>query len=286
MVAFYLKGTERREELNSILSSASHSNPWVKKGYFFVSFIDDYHETFVRITPIALSGLETNYLSYPQPRLGHSSLIVLIQYLSMEKTIITDINQLDLSRHYSIADYLSWQFEEMVELIRGKVVRMAPAPNSDHAEISGNLFLQTGFHSKKKACKIFHAPFDVYLFPPGSAYPELENTVVQPDICVICDSPKIQTRGCEGAPDWVIEILSPATAQKDLTEKYDLYEKARVQEYWVVYPAEKAVHTFVLGDEGQYIAGRTQPYTKDEKVPVKIFPDLEVDLKEVFPEEE
>lgn len=203
----------------------------------------------------------------------------------MGKTIITDINQLDLDKTYTLSDYMSWRFREMVELIRGKVFRMSPAPSSDHAEISGNLFLAIGSYLRSKKCKIYHAPFDVYLFPAGSTNPELESTVVQPDICVVCDPQKIVKKGCMGAPDWIIEILSPGTAKKDLNEKFKLYEKAGVQEYWIVYPLEQMVHVYTLDETGTYQASKSNPYIAEEELGVSIFPELTIDLKEVFPED-
>lgn len=194
--------------------------------------------------------------------------------------MITDINQLDLEKSYTYSDYLSWQFEEMVELIRGKVVRMSPAPNLYHQKVSSNLFSFIGPHFRGEKCQAFHAPFDVRL--PVPPPPENATTVVQPDICVICDESKLDIQGCNGAPDWIIEILSPATSKKDLTDKFDLYQNAKVKEYWIVHPSDGTVIPFHLNADGNYESIRRTPFAKGEKVQVGIFPELVIDLDEIF----
>ena len=197
--------------------------------------------------------------------------------------MITDINQLDLNKKYTYADYLTWQFDEMVELIRGKVFRMSPAPNRYHQEISSQLHIIIGSYLRKKPCKVYHAPFDVRLpLPAKQQTPNKIDTVVQPDICVVCDLTKLDVQGCIGAPDWIIEILSPATSKKDLTEKFDIYQHAGVQEYWVVYPFEKTVSVFQLDPTGTYQLARITPFVEGEMVPVGVFEGFEVDLGEVF----
>lgn len=197
--------------------------------------------------------------------------------------MITDINQLDLSKRYTYSDYLTWQFSEMVELIRGKVFKMSPAPSRLHQEISSRLlkFIFPLFGEKK--CHIFHAPFDVRLpLPPAKKNQHQIDTVVQPDICVICDDSKLDDQGCNGAPDWIIEILSPATSKKDLTEKYDIYEHSGVKEYWVVHPYEETITPFRLDAEGKYQLLRKTPFTKGETITLGVFPGLVVDLGVIF----
>lgn len=194
--------------------------------------------------------------------------------------MITDINQLDLEKSYTYSDYLTWQFDEMVELIRGKIFKMSPAPNLSHQKISSNLHGMIWQYLKGKTCQSFHAPFDVRLSVPPP--PENITTVVQPDICVVCDESKLDTQGCNGAPDWIIEILSPATARKDLNEKFDIYENAGVKEYWVVYPTDGSVVPFRLNKEGKYETVRTAPFSVEDEIQVGVFPDLVIDLKEVF----
>lgn len=197
--------------------------------------------------------------------------------------MITDIEELDLSKRYTYADYLTWQFDEMVELIRGKVFRMSPAPSTGHQAISRNLLILIGTYMDTRLCSVYHAPFDVRVpLPPAQQAAGKINTVVQPDLCIICDPDKIDAQGCEGAPDWIIEILSKSTARKDLTEKYDLYQHAGVREYWIVHPSEQTVIPYRLDDAGQYQLIRNTPFVREERIPVGIFPGFELDLSEVF----
>lgn len=199
--------------------------------------------------------------------------------------MITDIKKLDLNKRYTYADYLTWEFTEMVELIRGKVFRMSPAPNTQHQRISRKLVKVIERHLEGKSCELFYAPFDVRLpLPEGQQTSDKIDTVVQPDVCVICDPSKIDKQGCNGAPDWIIEILSKGTAHKDLTEKFDLYEHAGVREYWIVRPYEQSVSPFVLDDSGVYQPIRNTPFVHREKVPVSVFQGFEVDLLGLFGE--
>lgn len=191
--------------------------------------------------------------------------------------MITSIDQLDLNKTYSYADYLKWQFDECVELIRGKIVRMSPAPSSYHQTVSLNLSLVLGNYLKRQNCKLFVAPFDVRLI-------RVENdtevkTVVQPDLCIICDTTKIDERGCLGAPNLIIEILSPATSKKDVRDKFDLYEEAGVKEYWIVSPTDHIVDVFILKDS-KYVF--VKKYAENDLVPVNIFDNFSIDLKDIF----
>ncbi|MEL6625129.1 MAG: Uma2 family endonuclease, partial [Bacteroidota bacterium] len=154
---------------------------------------------------------------------------------TQEANIVTDIQALDLNKSYTYADYLLWQFKERVELIRGRIFKMSPAPSMGHQEISTNLMGEIYQYLKRKTCKVFHAPFDVRLPLSESQMTDQKvDTVVQPDICVVCDPQKLESRGCIGAPDWIIEILSKSTSNKYLNEKYDLYQNTGVKEYWIV----------------------------------------------------
>lgn len=194
------------------------------------------------------------------------------------------IEEPDLAGTYTYADYLTWQWSEMTELINGKIFKMSPAPSSTHQTISGRLFLQIGNFLKGKKCKLFSAPFDVRLplTPQGKTDREI-TTVVQPDLCVVCDPTKIDERGCLGSPDWIIEILSHHTSSKDLREKFDVYEKAGVKEYWVVHPQEQTVLVYTLDQSGKY-KGILKPYIRTDQVsPVTVL-GLTIDLGEVFPE--
>ncbi len=181
-------------------------------------------------------------------------------------------------QEYTYADYLKFEYDHMVELIRGKIFKMTPAPSSGHQLISSEINRIFGNYLKGKLCKLFPAPFDVVL-PIHNQKKDTSTTVVQPDLCVICDLSKIDKAGCNGAPDLIVEILSPSTSKKDLNDKYSIYEEAGVKEYWIVMPQEKLVEVFYL-ENGKY--QRIKAYTADEIISPILFPDLEIQLQEVF----
>lgn len=196
--------------------------------------------------------------------------------------MITSIDQLSPDKTYTYADYLTWRFDGLVELIKGKVFNMSPAPTSKHQILSGNLQREISVYLKGKKCKVFAAPFDVRLPKQGtSSLSDKEvYTVVQPDLCVICDLEKIDERGCKGAPDLVMEILSKNTSQKDLKDKYEVYEQSGVKEYWVIHPYEATALVYKLDSEGKYVAGRL--LTMSDTLTTDILPGLVVSLAEVF----
>ena len=193
-----------------------------------------------------------------------------------------DAKEPDLSGSYTYADYLTWEWDEMVELIHGKIFKMSPGPGSNHQSISGNLFGQMWNYFRDKKCRVFSAPFDVRL-PATSKKDRDIVTVVQPDICVICDPSKIDARGCLGPPDLIIEILSRHTSSKDIRLKFDVYETSGVKEYWVVHPEEQTVLIYAL-DNGKY-RGSLRPYVVPERISPVNFPDLIIDLEQVFSDE-
>ena len=193
--------------------------------------------------------------------------------------IITSLQQLDKNGKYTYADYLNWNFEQMVELIKGKLFILSPAPASRHQKISNGFLVQVLPHFANQSCQIFHAPFDVRLIKDRKNDENI-TTVVQPDICVICDPQKIDEKGCIGSPDWIIEILSPATAKKDYNEKFNLYEENGVMEYWVVNPEANMVDQFVLDENGVYY--QKAFYFKPKSLQPHMFPDLTIDLGIVF----
>ncbi len=133
--------------------------------------------------------------------------------------------QVTYPQEYTYADYLTWGYEEMVELIKGRVFKMTPAPSSTHQLVCGSLHAILWNHLREHQCQVFIAPFDVIL-PIADKRREKATTVVQPDLCVICDPSIIEERGCFGVPDWIIEILSPSTSKKDINNKYEVYEEA------------------------------------------------------------
>jgi Uma2 family endonuclease len=159
---------------------------------------------------------------------------------------------LDMNKLYTYADYLKWQFEERVELLKGKLFKISPAPNRIHQEVSSHLHIALGNYLAGKNCRLYAAPFDVRL-PKKSKDDTDIITVLQPDLCVVCDLAKLDLRGCIGAPDIVVEILSPSNNVVELKNKYDIYEEAGVKEYWVISPQNKTVLVYTL------IAGKYEP---------------------------
>ena len=197
--------------------------------------------------------------------------------------MITNINQLDQNGTYSYADYLMWQFDDFVEIIKGKIYKMSPAPTRFHQDISREIERPIANYFYKSKCKVYNAPFDVRFPVNGEVGEDAIYTVVQPDICVICDSKKLDDKGCLGAPDLIIEITSPSTAKKDLNEKFNLYESAGVREYWVVLPKDKVIMVHLLNDKGVYeLIGNFEPTTETPTIKVNIFPDLELIMEDIF----
>ena len=192
---------------------------------------------------------------------------------------VTDFSQLDPNERYTYADYVSWKFSDLVELIRGRVLRKMSAPVSAHQQVSSNLHGEIYSFLKRKTCRVFHAPFDVRLLRNTSNGDDQIQTVVQPDICVICDPAKIDRRGCLGAPDWIIEIVSPSTANHDTHTKFDLYAENGVAEYWIVYPGEQTVSVYVL--EGEAYQARGDFY-EPGLIPCHTLPELPMQWADVF----
>ena len=192
--------------------------------------------------------------------------------------MITDIAQLDPNGTYTYADYLKWQFDESVELIRGKVHRMSPAPKRKHQDASVNLDYALLQYVDDKPCKVYDAPFDVRLPVQNKKKPDQIYTVVQPDLLVVCDLTTLDDDGCLGAPDWVIEITSPRTAKNDFNEKYNLYEETGVGEYWIIQPKEKAVNVYVL-KQGQYAL---VDVFESGDIPCQTFPYLMIAHDRIF----
>jgi len=189
---------------------------------------------------------------------------------------------LDLSKRYTYADYLTWIDDISRELINGFIKVMSPAPRVEHAAVCSNItwYLESVVRNNKGKCRVFTAPFDVRFPKNGAIENEKIDTVVQPDICVICDLSKLDERGCCGAPDMIVEILSPSTLFKDVTEKFYLYETSGVKEYWIVHPKDKTVNVFLLQENGKYNSGVL--YELKGKVPVHIFDDYSIDLNDIF----
>ncbi|KEO73260.1 Uma2 family endonuclease [Anditalea andensis] len=179
---------------------------------------------------------------------------------------------------YTYADYLSWQMEEMVELIKGKIFRQAAAPRVNHQRVSGIVFTSLFNFLNGKKCEVFAAPFDVRLPVKSKKHDDID-TVVQPDICVICDPGKLDELGCVGAPDLVVEILSPGNNSKELLNKYEVYEEAGVREYWVIQPSEHTLLVYTLVN-GKFSPSRL--FTHGDIVRSDVIKGFSMDLEEVF----
>jgi Uma2 family endonuclease len=200
---------------------------------------------------------------------------------------VSQFNELDLSATYNYAQYLKWAFDERLELIKGKIFRMSPAPARIHQavlwEINGSLYN----YLKGQECHAYTAPFDVRLPrkpPSASVKSQVKDkdiiTVVQPDICVVCDPAKLDDKGCIGPPDIVVEILSPGNTRKEVRNKYEIYEESGVKEYWIVWPEYKNFLKYVLDDQGKYQPSRVM--TVGDEVTTPILPGFVLKLEEVF----
>ncbi len=194
-----------------------------------------------------------------------------------------DALQLDINKRYSYADYLQWCDDKRRELIDGYIHMMTPAPTRKHQEISGKLFylIFGKLLNNKVDCKVYSAPFDVRL-PVSDDKTEEKDiyTVVQPDITVVCDPKKLDDKGCLGAPDLIIEIVSPSTLKRDIKDKFVLYEKAGIKEYWIVNPNDENISVFVLDNSGEFEFQGI--YAEDMEIKVTIFNDFSIGLKDLF----
>ena len=195
---------------------------------------------------------------------------------------INDISQLDFGQTYSYADYLSWRFQEYVELIKGRVLRKMSAPTSEHQQIVSNLHGIIWGYLRRQQCQVFTSPFDVRLLRSTGNGDAQIKTVVQPDLSVICDLSKIDKRGCLGTPDWVIEIVSPSSLVLDTRTKFDLYAENGVREYWIAYPGEQIVTAFALTEASQYELAGT--YAEPGPMPSSVLPELAIEWADIFGE--
>lgn len=183
---------------------------------------------------------------------------------------------------YTLADVLTWDEQERAELIDGALVMMAP-PSRIHQKISAELGRQLGNYLEGKKCEVYAAPFAVRLFEKAGDRPEDVDTLVEPDLSVICDPGKLDDMGCKGAPDLIIEILSPSTQRHDRLTKYNLYQRAGVREYWIVDPAARSIQSFVLEDGHYTAAGFGSP---GDVLKVNVLEGCFIELSKVFPAEQ
>ncbi|NTD99820.1 Uma2 family endonuclease [Agrobacterium tumefaciens] len=192
---------------------------------------------------------------------------------------VREFNDIDASLTYSYANYLNWLFQDRVELIKGKIFKMSPAPSRVHQEISRNIITPIANFLKSQSCKVYSAPFDVR-FPKESKEDKDVFTVLQPDICVVCDKSKLDDRGCIGAPDLVIEILSPGNTKVELLHKYKVYQEFGVKEYWVVSQSDQSILIYTLNELGKFEPSKI--FTLSEKITSSVLPGFELALDDVF----
>ena len=177
--------------------------------------------------------------------------------------------------YYTYADYLTWDDDERWELIDGTPFLMSPAPSPRHQRVLAEILTQLVTSLRGNPCQVYGAPFDVRLDPFGA-----DATVAQPDISVVCDSSKIDNRGCNGAPDFVLEIISPASLKRDRYDKFRAYQKAGVREYWIVDLENQLISVNILNESQEFVL-RTYSRDEDGIVPLIVL-DCEIDFTLVF----
>jgi len=193
-----------------------------------------------------------------------------------------DSLNLDFNKRYTYADYLTWIDDVRRELFDGFIKLMTPAPSRSHQRVSAKLMKIWGVYLENRKCEVYSAPSDVRF--PKNKSPKSDKqiyTVLQPDIYVICDLSKMDERGCLGAPDFIIEIISAKNSQRDVKDKFEIYQENGVREYWIVSPNDETVTVFLSDEKGKFQFKGI--FAGDDKIPVNIFNgDLKVDLTEVF----
>lgn len=189
------------------------------------------------------------------------------------------VSETSPKHRYTYGDYLNWDDAQRYELIDGSIYVMPPAPGRRHQQVAGEFHRQLANYLLEKECVVYIAPFDVRL-PEREKRDEDIATVIQPDLVIVCDDNKLDERGCKGAPDLVIEIISPGSAGRDRKTKRELYEKHGVLEYWIVDEHQSTVDVYLLNVQKQY--GKPEIYTAQERLPVSIFSDFAIDLTMVF----
>ncbi|WP_461183723.1 Uma2 family endonuclease [Virgibacillus kimchii] len=183
-------------------------------------------------------------------------------------------------RKYVYADYLTWGEGERVELIDGEIFNMSPAPSRKHQQVLRKLSTAFDIFLRDKKCELYFAPFDVRLLSENKHDDEINN-VVQPDLSIVCDKEKLDDKGCNGSPDMIIEVISPSSVKLDRWQKYQLYEKAGVKEYWLVDPVNEAVEKHVLMDGHYQFQG---VFTKNDEVSVHVLNGLDMNLQQILGE--
>lgn len=186
-------------------------------------------------------------------------------------------------RRYTYGDYKEWPDDERWELIDGVAWDLSSAHNRFHQGVSVNLSVLIANFLEGNECKVYHAPFDVLLPAFDGQEEDDVDTVVQPDISVICNPDRLTYKGCTGAPDWIIEILSPYTSKKDIDIKHHLYERHGVREYWLVDPGNRYLHVYVLDGDVKY-PEEPRVYLPGDQVESAALTGLVVEVEQIFPE--
>lgn len=195
------------------------------------------------------------------------------------ETFLVEEPSSEYNSNYTYADYLRWKIEERIELFKGMILKLS-APNRVHQSISSHLHIKIGSFLLNKKCQIFSAPFDVRLPIQNKKKDHEIITVVQPDLCVICDLTKLDDRGCCGAPDLVIEILSPGNSSKEVRLKYNIYEEAEVKEYWLINPTEQNLIAYSLDENKKFSGGKM--YANGDLLHSTSINGLEINISNIF----
>jgi len=209
------------------------------------------------------------------------------KYLTILKEDFSEIKvaEPDSPHGFTYADYLTWNFKERIELIRGKIFRMCPAPSVQHQKVQSNIMGELFIFLKNKPCNVFSSPIDVKLkgkpFRKKKRRDDQITTVVQPDIIVVCDEEKLKdNRSVDGAPELVVEILSPGNTHTEIKYKFDLYEENGVLEYWVVYPEYQQIYVYLLNEDDEF--GKPTLYEASENISSKVIKGFKIPMKELF----
>ena len=184
--------------------------------------------------------------------------------------------------HFTYADALTWDEDDRIELIYGEPVMMAP-PSTAHQDIVVDLTAQFRTYLRDKTCRVYSAPFGVRLFQQEGEHPEDVDTLVEPDLSIVCDENKLDEAGYRGAPALIVDVLSPSNQRHDRFVKFRLYQRAGVKEYWIVDPEAKHVQVYTLEEDGQYSSAIV--YGAEDKLPVGVLEGLIIDLSWVFPKD-
>lgn len=183
------------------------------------------------------------------------------------------------AKSYSYADYLSREDDVLCEVIDGAIISMSPSPTPLHQDIADELTAEFKIFLRNKDCRAFSAPIDVCLFANKQIKTKDIKDWVQPDLIVVCDENKIGEKIIIGAPDLVVEVLSPSIAKNDRLIKYNSYEKAGVKEYWIVDPYNQTIEVYLL-ENGAY--NRSGVYDKADILKVHLFDVFQIDLSHIF----